>query len=678
MKVSLDWLRQYVEIDCTAEQLAERLTAIGLSCEGIAAAGDDRVLELEVPSNRPDCLGMIGVAREIAVALERPLQLPRPQLPKDGVSAAALVRVTVEDNELCPRYMARVINGVKIGPSPDWMQRRLTAVGLRPVNAVVDVTNYVLFETGQPLHAFDFDRVAGHEIVVRRARAGETMTLLDGSQVKFDGVEPIIADVSGPVAMAGVMGGARSEIVPGTVNVLLESAAFLPTAIRRAARRHAVSTDSSFRFERGVDWGGVEFASCRAAALIAELCGGEIAGGVVERAAATPVQRQVTLRYWRVDKLLGRRMEKHAIRRILLELGLESGYESGESITLLVPGFRPDLSREADLIEEVARHYGYDRIPAETGICVRLPRRSAADEAGRRLRTGLAAIGFSETVTVSILPRARVEAVRPWRSSNRLVITNPPRTGQDTLRESLLPSLLDVRRVNQAAGRGEVSLFDMGRAYLSGPDGAVTERRLLAALDDRPGDAGEAGCMRLRAVLDAACAVFQGGAAGLRLEGSQLPYMEPGESARAFLGGEFLGVLGRLHGALCDVFELRTRPWLLELDLDCLIARGLARGAARVLPRYPGVSRDVALVLEEGVPWSRVTAAMAEVACDLRESVEFLNVYRGRQLGDGRKSVAFSVIYRAPDRTLTDAEVNEAHARLVGHLTGSLGATLRS
>jgi phenylalanyl-tRNA synthetase beta chain len=676
MKVSLEWLKEYVDFDLGPRDLADRLTSVGLPCEGLEEVGGDPVLELEVPSNRPDCLGVLGVAREVAAALGKELRVPEVPAPDGRASAGSLAKLTVEDQDLCPRYVARVISGVKIGESPEWMQRRLTAVGMRPLNNVVDVTNYVLFEVGQPLHAFDLDLLAGGAIIVRRARSGESMELIDGSEVKLDGSELVIADEQGPVALAGVMGGSRTEVHSGTTNVLLESASFLPASIRRTSRRLGAVSESSYRFERSTDWGGVEYASRRAAALIGELAGGSVAAGSVEAAVPEPKPGQVTVRYWRVDKLLGRRMEKHAIRRILLNLGLESVYESGEGITVLVPSFRPDLVREIDLIEEVARHFGYDEIPAHTRLSVRLPRVGPGDQACRLLRERMVALGFSETVTISVLARKQGQAIGPWRSARPVLITNPPRAGQDLLRQSLLPSLLEVRRANQSAGCPELSVFDLGRAYLARPDGSVNERRLFAALDDRDGGAEES-FGRLRAVLEVTCSLFRG-TENLRVVPSELPYMGAGESARIFLGEEFLGVMGRLNPDLRRLFDLRGCPALLEVDLETLISRGLSRGTYRALPRFPGIRRDVALILDEKVNWAEVSALVEEVPCELRQSVEFLNVYRGKQAGPGRKSLAFSVTYRSAERTLTDAEVNDLHSALVEHLTGKLGASLRS
>ncbi len=675
MKASLEWLKEYVDFDLSAEELAEKLTMVGLPCEGVEDVDGDAVLELEVPSNRPDCQGMIGLAREVAVALGKDLKIPEVTIERGSTAASSLARVSVEDQELCPRYTARVISGVKIGPSPEWMQRRLASMGLRSLNNVVDVTNYVLFETGQPLHAFDYDLLGGNAIIVRRGKPGEVLQLLDETEVKLDGSELLIADETGGVALAGVMGGARTEVHSGTSNLLLESASFLATSIRRTSRKVGVTTESSYRFERTTAWNGVEYASKRAAALIQELAGGTVAAGSVDVFAEAPKQKQVTVRYWRVDKLLGQRLGKHVIRRILMDLGLESSYESGEGITFLIPHGRPDLSREADLIEEVARHYGYDKIPAETNLGVRLPVRSPADNACRLLRARLSCMGFSETVTVSVLSQEQGELICPWRSARPALVTNPPRADRNLLRPSLLPSLLEVRRVNQAAGRSQLSVFDLGRAYLARPDGSVEERRLLSALDDAPNAGGAFG--RLRAVLEASCALFKGGDE-LRLDTSDLPYMQEGESARLFLGNEFLGVLGRLREDLCKVFDLRSSPAILEIDLEMLISRGLARGQVQALPRFPGVRRDVALVLGETVRWAQIAACVDEVPCELRQNVEFLNVYRGKQVDTGKKSVAFSTTYRSPERTLTDEEVNNVHGKLVEHIVGKLGAELRA
>jgi phenylalanyl-tRNA synthetase beta chain len=677
MKLSCEWLREYVKFDLAPRELAERLTMVGLPCESLEQVGEDWVLAVEVPSNRPDCLGLLGLAREVATITGGEFIIPEAAPARGGTQAATLARVTVEDQELCPRYVARVVSGVKLAGSPDWMQRRLAALGLRPLSNVVDVTNYVLLETGQPLHAFDYDKVQGHAITVRRARHREPLELLGGQSLALDGSELVIADEAGPVALAGIMGGTRTEIGPATANILIESAAFLPAAIRRASRKLGLLTESSYRFERSTDWNGVEYASRRAAALMAQLAGGSVASGAIDTGRDAPKARQVMVRYWRVDKLLGAHMEKHAIRRTLLSLGLESIYESGEGVTFLMPSFRPDLNREIDLVEEVARHHGYEKLPARTALPVRIPERSAADRASAEVRARLAALGFSETVTVSILPREQGLAVRPWRSSRELTLTNPPRAGQDFLRQSLLPSLLEVRRVNQAAGTRDVSVFDLGHAYLCRPNGAVEERRLLAALDDQAEPEIDGHFGRLRLALEAALHAF-GACPLLRIEPGELPYMEPGEGARLFLGEEFLGVMGRLAEKLRPLFDLKTRPAMFEVNLDLLIARGLARRTLAPLPRFPAIRRDVALVLDEAVNWAQVAAAIAEAECALREPPGFLSLYRGKQLPEGKKSLAFSVTYRSGERTLTDEEVNAAHAELVAHLAEKLNATLRA
>jgi len=677
MRLSCEWLREYVKCKLAPQELAARLTAVGLPCESLEAVGEDWVLSVEVPSNRPDCLGVLGLAREVATITREALAVPEAAPERGRASAGSLARVTVEDQELCPRYVARVVSGVKVAESPDWMQRRLAACGLRPINNVVDVTNYVLLETGQPLHAFDYDRVAGHAITVRRARPGEKLDLLGGAVKELGGSELVIADEAGPLALAGIMGGGRSEVSPGTTNVLLESAAFLAAGIRRTSRQLALATESSYRFERSTDWNGVEYASRRAAVLLSKLAGGSVASGSVDTGREAPKSRQITVRYWRVDNLLGVHMEKHLIRRILLDLGLESVYESGEGVTFLVPSFRPDLAREVDLVEEVARHYGYERLPAVTRMPAALPRRSPADLASKEVRRRLAALSFSETVTVSILEREPGLAIRPWRSAQELLLTNPPKAGQDFLRQSLLPSLLEVRRVNQAARVRDVAVFDLGRAYLCRPDGSVDERRLVAALEDRAGPDPDGPFGRLRLALDAVLAVF-GSASELRVEPGEMPYLEPGESAKLFLGDEFLGVMGRLAEKLRPLFDLKTRPAMWEINLDLLIARGRPLPGLVPLPRFPAVRRDVALVLDEAVNWAQVAAAVAEAPCPVRESAEFLSLYRGEPLAAGKKSLACSVTYRAPDRTLTDEEVNAAHGELVKHLTGRLGAKLRA
>lgn len=679
MRASYQWLRQYASLHMPAEELAERLTAVGLPCEKVEPFGDDWVLDIEIPSNRPDCLGMIGLAREAAVAAGCRLELPRAVPVPGPAPASSLANVGVEDRELCPRYVARVLTDLRVGESPEWMCRRLEAVGLRALNSAVDITNYVLFETGQPLHAFDLDKLAGGGVAVRRARPGEKIDLLDGSARELSGSELVIADGAGPVALAGIMGGQRTAVGPQTTRVLLESAAFHAGHIRRTSRALALATESSYRFERGVDQENVDYASCRAACLMEELCAAAVAAGSLDTAPEPPKRALVTVRYWRVDQLLGMRMEKHVIRGILLDLGLQSVYEAGEGVTFQVPAFRPDLTREIDLIEEVARHWGYDKVPSRTALNVALPQRSVADQAAAAVRQTLARRGFSEAVTVSIVPREQGRAVRPWRSSREMVLTNPPKSGQDLLRQSLLPSLLEVRRVNQAAQAREVQIFEIGRAYLCAADEKVVERRLLAAMEDRPdldGAAPEEAFAKLRAASEAVLDLF-GARATLRVEPAELPYMAPGESAKLFSGDQFIGVLGRLSAGLQPLFDLHSRPAMLEMDLDALVARGLTLPRLSPLPRFPAVRRDAALVLDESVTFAQVAAAAAEAACPMREALRPHSVYRGKPVPAGRKSMAVSVTYRAPDRTLTDEEVNRLQAELVKHLEARLGARVR-
>lgn len=659
--------------------------------EYLGRSGGDVVYDLETTPNRPDWNSVIGIARELSALVGSPLKLPASEIPASriGQSASDLVHVRLDAPDLCPRYTARVIRGVKIGPSPDWLRAILERVGLRSINNVVDVTNYVMLETGQPLHAFDYHLIAkGADgrptIVVRRAAEGEKFRTLDNQERILGADHLLIADERKGIALAGVMGGQNTEINDQTVDVLLESAYFAPSNIRRTSKTLGLRTDSSYRFERGCDpnW-GVDYASRRAAQLILETAGGQLAEGVVD-AYPQPIRpKTVSLRFAKTDALLGITIAPAQQCRLLASLGLAcTTGDAPDSASFSIPTFRPDLKREVDLIEEVARLHGVDRIPATAprGAHGENPFDAVYDEiaAVRRLLAGL---GLDEAQGQSLIGKAETRNAKP---EEVVELKNPLSSDMDALRPSLLPGLLHSLRHNVSRKNYDVALFEVGRVFLMANGLPREERRLGIALTGAralpfwSGEGRDANfdAMDLKGVVEEVLEHF-----GLR----GIQFQRRGESTALFLesaaislGGRVpLGELGQLLPPLAKKYDLRDAVFLAELRLDELIARGNRDKAFRPLPQFPASRRDVAMLVPEATTHEAVLAAVKQARPANLESVELFDVFRGKHVPAGQKSLAYAFTYRGADKTLTDAEVNAAHAKLVEAFKARLGAVVR-
>jgi phenylalanyl-tRNA synthetase beta chain len=653
----------------------------------------DTVFDLEVTPNRPDLNSYLGIAREIAALTGAPLKVPDSALPSGAASVTDLVAVRLEAPDLCPRYSARVIRGVKVGPSPAWLRSALEKVGLRSINNLVDITNYVMLETGQPLHAFDYRLIAPGAagkpvIVVRRAADGEKFVTLDGRDHLLNGESLLIADERRGIALAGIMGGQNTEIRNETTDVLIESAYFTPTGIRRTAKTLGLRTDASYRFERGGDPGrSVELASERCASLMLELAGGTLAGGVVdERAATLPARKSIPLRHRKVGELLG--VDIPAAQQTAwlqrLELGVLGTESTGlETVTRFeVPTFRVDLKREADLIEEIARLHGVDKIPSLTprGALGAHPFDSVYDQFAR-LRRLLAGLGLSEAQGQTLVSRARVRDVA---AETVVGLSHPLSSDMDVLRPSLLPGLLDTLKHNLAHRNGDVQLFEIGRVFRR-ENGVLIERwRLAIALTGARNPGFWAGADR-----DAKCDVFD--VKGLveavmedrGLRGVQFTKRDAStelflESAAIALGGRVsLGEIGQLLPRLARDYDLRDPVFLAELDLEPLLAGGRAERSAQPLPAFPSMRRDIAMVVPETVTHAAVVDVVRKTKPVNLETTELFDVFRGKHVPEGHKSLAYAFTYRAADRTLKDEEVTAAHGKLVEALEKTLGAKLR-
>lgn len=646
----------------------------------------EAVLVFELTANRADCLSLLGLAREAAAIFGGEFRPPEIRAPETGAPVETLAAVVVLDPDGCPRYVARVLEDAQVGASPLWMQQRLRACGLRPISNLVDVTNYVMLELGQPLHAFDLDRVADHRIIVRRAGSGEELVTLDGSTRSLTLTDLVIADARGPVAVAGVMGGQGSEVTPTTRRVLLESAYFNPTMVRRTAKRLGMRSEASSRFEKGIDPDGQALAADRAAQLMAEIAGAVVAAGRVDANPVPVTPRTITLRPARVNALLGTSLAAEEVVGYLRRLPGLSVVAEGAAYAVTVPTWRRDLEQEADLVEEVARLHGYDRIPATlpAGQSVDPPETPARRQE-QRLRELFLAAGLSEATTSSLVARDyldawQVPAGSPLRRSVELVV--PLSEAQAVLRTTLLPSLGEALKRNLNRRQTEVRLFELGRVFWPTVEGELPqEPRHAAGLLTGTVGAGWWGGERKVDFFDAK-GIVELALDGLGIRGASFRPAEragfhPGRCAEVLVDGRAVGLVAELHPAVQAALDAPERVAVFELNLELLLAAGTEAVAFRALPRFPAIRRDLAVILPAGIPAEAVRASIAECAGPLLESVQVFDVYSGANLPAGRRSLAFALSFRSAERTLTDAEVEGVVATVVGRLAEAFGAELR-
>ncbi|MEN9576024.1 MAG: hypothetical protein RL514_3879 [Verrucomicrobiota bacterium] len=657
--------------------------------EYLGRAGSDVIYDLEVTPNRPDLNSVIGIAREIAALTGNELKLPAVSGQQSAVSAEVteFVAVQNEEPELCPRYTARVVTGVKVGPSPDWLRQTLEKVGIRSINNVVDVTNYVMLETGQPLHAFDYHLIAkGADgkpaIVVRRAAAGEKFKTLDNQERTLTADMLLIADEQKGIALAGVMGGANTEIRDDTKDVLIESAYFSPTNIRRTSKALGLRSESSYRFERGCDVGIADYASQRAAQLILEIAGGTLVPGAVDTYPKPAERKEVALQFAKTTELLGVAIEPEQQAKFLTSLGLtQSAIGNRQSAIFSIPTFRVDLKRDVDLIEEIARLHGVDKIPstAPRGAVGTNAFDAVYDQLAdvRRLLTGL---GLNEAQGQTLVSHANCRLPE----AEVVKLANPLSADMDVLRPSLLPGLLDTLRHNLHHKNHDVALFEMGRVFTNVNGQPKEERRVAIALTGQravafwSGDDRDAkfDAMDLKGLVDDLLEHFglRGIMFGQRAEPTALFL----ESATITLGGKLpLGELGQLLPALAKHYDLRDAVFLAELRLDELFARRNATKSFKPLPQFPASRRDVAILVPEATTHDAVLQAVKQARPANLESVELFDVFRGKNVPVGQKSLAYAFTYRAADKTLTDNDVNAAHTKAVDALKQKLQATVR-
>jgi phenylalanyl-tRNA synthetase beta chain len=659
---------------------------VGAPLPEVMATGD-KTIEVGITPNRGDTASLLGLAREVGALFEREVRLPTIAPVESGAAAADAVRVEIEADDACHRYVARIVRGVRVAPSPDWVVARLEASGIRAINNVVDATNLVLLELGQPLHAFDLSTLRGGVVRVRRARSGEKLATLDGVARTLVASDLVIADAERAIALAGVMGGAQTEVGEGSVDLLIESAHFDPSTVRLSARRQGIHSEASYRFERGVDRAGIGRAAERAARLIAELAGGEVAPGAVEAVGSAPrTTESISLDVSRCNKLLGTAIAPDAAAALLARVGVTSE-GGGDTLTCRIPTHRNDLHVHQDLTEEVARIYGYENIPttlpqAELAPVRWLPSRTLCD----RARDALAGCGLVETMTVPFVAEADLAALRLPEDDPRsraLPLANPIQEQEGVLRTTLVPSLLRVAHQNQSRQVDRVRLFEIAGVFVPRGDREDPEEPLSAVAmlaGEEPRRLWSAGAppplfFEARGVAERLLSAL-GYMACLRSGGST-PYLHPGASAEVMVGDRRVGWLGELHPEVAAAFEIDTGCALVEVNLSTLLTVKKRESQFREVSREPSVRRDAAFLVDRTQPAGELLEAIRKAAGGDLVTVDLFDRYEGKGVPEGRVSLAFRLVFQRADRTLTDAEVSKSVDRVVRALTKRFGAELR-
>ena len=703
MRVPCSWLMEYLKADVPADELAHVLTMGGLEVEEVRdwtseeGAAADKVLLTKITANRGDMLSMVGVARQAAALLGCEWEMPgvtRPETQAALVGAPLVehegIKVEILDFHGCPRYSALVVREVQIGPSPDWLRLRLEAAGIRPISNVVDATNYVCWELGQPMHAFDLRLVARDHIIVRRAEVGERLALIDESVVDLDERDLLICDEMGPVALAGVMGGRDTEVRERTSAVLLESAHFDPLSIRRTAQRHGIGTESSYRFERHVDPNLTLAAIARATELILATAGGTPDTAAIDVREESFESREATLRPERCNTLLGTDLSAERMAECLRRLGMDVA--QGRPLRVRVPMFRPDVEREVDLIEEVAIVHGYNEIPLtvpgklkESGLLT--PRQRAQRRTRELLRQG----GLNETISFAFMGMADLDrcgfpADAPEREALRLLLPVAPEMSH--LRTTLLPSLLGAVAANVRRRVLDVALFELAPVVIPQGEGGLPQERMrvagvmmgaaLTSIWNVPEESASVDFYWLKGIVEQLCDGLN--VAGVRFARGAHPALHPGRCAEALAGDVSLGFLGEVSPGVQEAHDLPAKTCMFELDWEALVERAAPHREYDPLPRFPAALRDIALVVADDDAHSagEVAQAIRQVGGGALWKVEAFDLYVDpERLGAGRKSLAFRMTFRALDRTLTDEELDAAMKRIGAELTTRLGAEIR-
>lgn len=687
MNISYNWLKDLIEIDLPPAELAQKLTNVGHAVEGIHEAGDDFVFDIDLTSNRPDCLSHNGIAREIGAITGSTVQGPRSKVenPEPGENNGFVV---IQDADLCHRFTARIIRNVKIAPSPEWLVKRLEAIGERAINNVADITNYVMHELGQPMHSFDLNKLAEKRIVVRRARAGETLTTLDEVDRKLDETMLAICDAEKPVAVGGVMGGLDSSITNETTDVLLEVAYFKRENIRQTSRKLGLATEASYRFERGVDIENLVRASNRATELICELAGGE-AGEFMDVYPTKFAPNQIVsddIQY-ATKRLTGLDIETSEIVTILTALGISS--TDGKNFTS--PSWRHDIAIEEDLVEEAARIYGYDKIAEELPPAYGAGELQPTEPQKIRLRQNLTDLGFDEAISYSFIDTKFddtfeiIPGLIDGNAEEKLVtLQDSVIEGAVRMRPSMLPGLLESVRLNFNHQRKDVRLFEIGKVFAAktGEDNLPTEKELFSVvltggevLQGRSAPSRELDFYDLKGSVEAALESV--GFSGAEFSAEDVKHLRRGQSASISLGGKKIGYLGRISDEVASGYKFKQPVFVAEFDLQAALSEKLRPVLYNPLPKYPSIVRDVSLLVKRTTSFAEIRGAIADQGAGICRNIEFVDIYEGKGMADDERSITVRLSYRSDERTLIESEVDAVHQQIIANLQEILGLRQR-
>ncbi|MDD5427904.1 MAG: phenylalanine--tRNA ligase subunit beta [Candidatus Omnitrophica bacterium] len=679
MRISYNWLKDYINLNLAPEKLEDVLTMSGLTTESILhKSGNDCILEIEVTANRPDWLSYIGVARELSAITGNKLKVPvvpkiKPSKEKAGI------KISIEEKNLCPRYTARIIKNVKIADSPDMLKKKLDAMNLRPVNNVVDITNFCLFETGEPMHAFDLDKIQGGEIIVRKARKGEKIITIDGVERTLADSMLVIADKVKAIAIAGVMGGINTEVTAATKNILLEAASFDQISVRRTARSLGISTDSSYRFERKVDINNIEHSSDRAATLIKDLARGEICN-FIDIGRGAPSTKAITLRLAKLEATLGLEIPSVAVKRILNSLGLTIKRSSKKAITAQPPPFRYDLNNEIDIIEEIARIYGYNKIPNTIPNIVeqakKIPLEVVIEKQTRTILTGL---GADEIITYSLLGKNALSGLGI--ADNTVAeIKNPLSNEQEIMRPNLVPGMLSSMLWNINRKSKDLKLFEIGRIYLKGSEAKFSEKKHLAiGITGEKANwaegARQCNFFDLKGMAETLLASL--GITNTAFKYAANDIYSRSCSASVDIEGENIGTMGEVSRKISNNFDIKETVYFCELSLDAILKYADLEKRFSELPKYPSVHRDMSLLVPKDVLNSDLAAAVKNTAGAILKEIKLIDRYAGKQIPDGKLSLTYRLEYADPSKTLEEKDVTLVHSNILRTLEEKFGARLR-
>jgi phenylalanyl-tRNA synthetase beta chain len=676
MKLLAHWIRDFVDLKVDNQTLAHDLTSIGVAVEGISGEGDSTVFEMEIGTNRPDAMNHYGTAREASAFYDVPLRPYVAKLPP--FTDLAGVTITVEDGRYCPRFTARVVRDVTIKPSPARVAQRLGLLDQRPINNAVDATNYVLWESGKPTHVFDLDLLEGRRIVVRFARAGETLKTLDGMERKLTTEDLVVCDAKKPVGLAGVMGGYDTMITDRTRNILIESAWWDPATVRKMAKRHGMHTDASHRFERGADYESTLVSTNRVAELILNSAGGTLVGDAIDVVVGRRDQAPIVLNMSEVHRILGSDLSAQEVVRMLLRLGFETspGRQEGEEFEVSIPSWRLDVEREIDVIEEIARLYGYDRfpntLPAFAGAVIELP--DAHKDA--QLRTSLLGLGYDEAISLTFISS---EDAKMFSRSEPMTLANPLSEDASVMRTSLVPGMLNMLAYNLNRGTDNIHLFEAGHVYeADGPNATEPKQICFAATGNalpvnvqRPSEARPVTFFDVKGDVENLLSPFASKA--LHYDTDVAPYYHPGRAARAVLDGSVVAQFGQLHPDVAGARKLRQDVFVAEFFLGALYEHELREPRYQPLPRYPAVERDFSFVFTDGVVFEQIEQAVRKLKVSELRSFAPAEVFRGGNVPGGKYSILLRALFQSNERTLREDEVAQWSAQIIKALEGLAG-----